>query len=238
MKQLSSSNICQVQSTYNAHQLLPSAKQMLSMLKKYLVLALQTTAPLCAMIHNPHINMLYIEKNTEFIQKEISSYFSPPAILSDFKVDAQHYDRSPTCCGSNQLEKKKPQSSILVDIFGGEQMVNNLTFEIQDYLRTSNEGPKTDVLNYWFSIISIYPLLAAMARCFLAIPATSSPSESVFSQCKTVVGPHHGRISAESIENLLCLKEWYYSMGTLDPMPYNENDQLYYINESLYLNSP
>ncbi|KNZ62002.1 uncharacterized protein VP01_13266g1, partial [Puccinia sorghi] len=57
-----------------------------------------------------------------------------------------------------------------------------------------------------------------MARCFLAIPATSAPSEQVFSQCKTVVGPHCRSLSGESIEHLLCLKEWYYSMRTLDPM--------------------
>ena len=155
---------------------------MLSKLKKYLVLALQKTDSLCAMILNPCIKMAYIEKNSDFIQKEISSDFSPPTILSDFKVEAQNFDRSPARCGSNQLEKKKPQSLIIADIFGGEQVVNDLAFEIQDYLCTSNKGPKTDVLKYWRSKMSIYPSLAAMARCFLAIPATSAPSERVFSQ--------------------------------------------------------
>ena len=115
-------------------------------LKKYLVLALHKTVPLCAMILNPCIKMAYIEKNSDFIRKEISSDSSPPTILSDFKVEAQNFDRSPACCGSNKLEKKKPQSSILADIFGGEQVVNNLAFEIQDYLHTSNEGPETNVL--------------------------------------------------------------------------------------------
>ncbi|KNZ44716.1 uncharacterized protein VP01_889g1 [Puccinia sorghi] len=62
---------------------------------------------------------------------------------------------------------------------GSNQVVNNLAFEIQDYLHTSSEGPKTDLLKYWCSMMSIYPSLAEMVRCFLAINATSAPSESL-----------------------------------------------------------
>ncbi|KNZ61184.1 uncharacterized protein VP01_14404g1, partial [Puccinia sorghi] len=65
-----------------------------------------------------------------------------------------------------------PSNKQILSNFKKYLVVNDLTLKIQDYLRTSNEGPKTDVLNYWGSKMSICPLMAAMARCFLAIPAT------------------------------------------------------------------
>ncbi|KNZ44520.1 uncharacterized protein VP01_907g3 [Puccinia sorghi] len=133
-------------------------------LKKYLVLAFQKTAPLCAMILDPHIN--------------IFSDFSPAAILLDFKVEAQQYDRSPARCGSNQLESK-----------------TELNASGKDYLHTSNEGPKTDVLNYWCSKMSIHPLLAAMESCFLAIPAP------LLSKCSPNARPSLALITQVSQQN-------------------------------------
>ncbi|PLW40458.1 hypothetical protein PCANC_09345 [Puccinia coronata f. sp. avenae] len=54
-----------------------------------------------------------------------------------------------------------------------------------------------------------------MAQCYLAIPATSAPSERVFSKCKAIVGPQRASLSSESIEHLLCLKEWYRTIATI-----------------------
>ncbi|KNZ61931.1 hypothetical protein VP01_1334g2 [Puccinia sorghi] len=121
---------------------------------KYPTLNISKTAPLCAMILNPPIKMAYIEKNSNFIQKKISSDLSSPTISSDF-----------------ELKKRNP--------------------------RAQSSGHLCDVLKYWHSKMSIYPSLAAMTRYFL-----------------TVFGPHCRSLSAESIKNLLCLEQWYYSMGT------------------------
>jgi hypothetical protein len=77
-------------------------------------------------------------------------------------------------------------------------------------LNAKVESSTTDVLEYWHIKTSIYPLLARMARCYLAVSATSAPLEHIFSHCK---------LSPTSIENLLCLKEWYQLVGKLDPAP-------------------
>ncbi|PLW29704.1 hypothetical protein PCANC_20188 [Puccinia coronata f. sp. avenae] len=79
---------------------------------------------------------------------------------------------------------------------GNESSISDLNSEIRDYLNANVEASQTDVLEYWRIKTSIYPLLAGMARCYLAIPATSAPSE----------------------------REWYRTVGTLDPAPYNKTD--------------
>ncbi|KNZ59161.1 uncharacterized protein VP01_1792g5 [Puccinia sorghi] len=49
-----------------------------------------------------------------------------------------------------------------------------------DFIKT----PKTHILEYWRSKTNTYPSPPAMGRCYLAILATSTPSEPVFSSSK------------------------------------------------------
>jgi hypothetical protein len=48
-----------------------------------------------------------------------------------------------------------------------------------------------------------------MAKCFLAVPATSAPLERIFSRSKTIICSQRHSLSSLSIEHLLCIKEWY-----------------------------
>ncbi|KAA1067121.1 hypothetical protein PGTUg99_017221 [Puccinia graminis f. sp. tritici] len=48
-----------------------------------------------------------------------------------------------------------------------------------------------------------------MARRYLAVPATSAASERVFSQGRRIVSWQRSSLEPETIEQLLCLKEWY-----------------------------
>ena len=50
--------------------------------------------------------------------------------------------------------------------------------------------------------------MAVIARDHLAIPATSAPSERVFSQGGDIVTKKRNRLSGERIRELLCLKDW------------------------------
>ncbi|XP_021747193.1 uncharacterized protein LOC110713034 [Chenopodium quinoa] len=62
---------------------------------------------------------------------------------------------------------------------------NRLSMEIDSYLCTPRqptyEGQNYDVLKYWESKISVYPILAVMVKDVLAIPITSVAYESSFS---------------------------------------------------------
>ncbi|PLW14599.1 hypothetical protein PCANC_20414 [Puccinia coronata f. sp. avenae] len=169
--------------------------------------------------------MAYIEKKSQFIKTEINPLFDSATVLSNFKAKASHFDRSPARCNTTKNQNStKIIGNVLADVFNNELSFNNLTAEIKDYLNAKVESSITDILEYWCIKTSIYPSLAGMAQCYLAVPATRAPLEQVFSHCKNIVGPQHGSLSPTSIGNLLCLKEWYQSVGTLDPAPYDKMD--------------
>jgi hypothetical protein len=167
---------------------------------------------------------MYRKKNSSFIQSEILATFDPALALSNFKVTARHFDRSPARCNPTAPQSNKQQCSILADIFDAEHKANDLDTEIWDYLKESNEPQNTVVLDYWRKKTLVYPSLSAMARCYLSIPATSSPCKRVFSRSKSVIGPQRGSVQPKTIEHLLCLKDWYQKIRTLDPTTYEIED--------------
>ncbi|MBW0563225.1 hypothetical protein O181_102940 [Austropuccinia psidii MF-1] len=57
----------------------------------------------------------------------------------------------------------------------------SLELELQRYFSEHPEPKDTDTLGFWRSRGNFFPTLAVMARNGLAIPATSAPSERVFS---------------------------------------------------------
>jgi len=52
-----------------------------------------------------------------------------------------------------------------------------------------------------------------MARDYHAIPATSAPSERVFSMAGNLISKKRTRISSKNVRYVLCLRSW----GILDP---------------------
>ena len=70
---------------------------------------------------------------------------------------------------------------------------------------------------YMQSKVYDFPIITQMARDFQAIPATSAPSERIFSQAGNLVSKIKARIISENIRYVLCLRSW----GLLPP---GEND--------------
>ncbi|KAA1065632.1 hypothetical protein PGT21_005750 [Puccinia graminis f. sp. tritici] len=100
-------------------------------------------------------------------------------------------------------------TSIEADIFGEALIANDLTAEVNQYITEVNKRESCDILAYWSRNNKVYPSLSLMASCCLGIPATSAPSERVFSRSKTIIGSQKHSLSSSSIEHLLCVKEWY-----------------------------
>lgn len=70
------------------------------------------------------------------------------------------------------------------------------------------DKPNTDVLKYWQAKQYQYPIIAQIARDYLAIPATSAASERVFSQGADIVTKKRNRLLPSTIRYLLCLRDW------------------------------
>jgi hypothetical protein len=69
-------------------------------------------------------------------------------------------------------------------------------------------GQATDILEYWAAKQYQYPIVACIARDYLAIPATSAPSERVFSNGADILTKKRNRLSPQTLRYLLCLRDW------------------------------
>ena len=196
-------------------QLIPAADQMIEKLKKYLKSALEKPAPICAMILDPRIKLRHLEKNQSFLRDHQISSLTVDDALRSFKFEARSFDHSPSRMQPTSTSKIKPKktttnlSTIEANIFGDSTVANDLSAEIEQYITEANEKPSINILNYWSQHRKIYPSLSLMAKSYLGIPATSAPSERVFSLSKTIIGSQRHSLSSQSIQQLVCVKDWY-----------------------------
>ena len=85
-------------------------------------------------------------------------------------------------------------------------------------------------LNFYFFIPMTcqvsYPLLALVAKEFLAVQATSAACERLFSEGRRVINYRRSRLTIESVEVLIMLKSWYSNedLGAEDDDSYNSDD--------------
>ena len=63
-----------------------------------------------------------------------------------------------------------------------------------------------------------YPILALMARDFLAIPVSTVSSESAFSCAGSILGKNRTSLSLspETLEALVCAKDWLFGLNDAD----------------------
>ena len=80
--------------------------------------------------------------------------------------------------------------------------------ELEVYCQQPRVPENTDILAGWKANAQQFPTLAKMARDYLSIPATSVPSEQLFSKASLVIRKHRNRLNNESERALLCLNSW------------------------------
>ena len=67
---------------------------------------------------------------------------------------------------------------------------------------------KTEPLKWWKTNESQFPILAQIARDYLAIPATSVLLEQSFSVSKNLITGTRNRLLGKTIKTCMCLKSW------------------------------
>ena len=122
-------------------------------------------------------------------------------------VDAWNDNYKPT----EQDDDVDPSLKKLMDRYGyrGKQC------ELQDYLNVGASPPQRYEKNnqphqlaYWRSQEHRWPNLAVMARDYLAIPATSTPSERCFSNARLVLPYTRNRLLPSKVRQLMLLDSW------------------------------
>ena len=79
--------------------------------------------------------------------------------------------------------------------------------EIERYLKL--DIVCDDVLEFWRSSTDTFPRLASLARVVLAVPATSTPSEQVFSTTGLIVNAKRTTLAPESIGKIQMIHDNY-----------------------------
>ena len=78
--------------------------------------------------------------------------------------------------------------------------------EVEEYLKEDKISFNQCPFNWWLSKKNKYPILAKMARIYLAIPATSTSSERLFSDAGNLLSAKRSRINSELFKRIMFLK--------------------------------
>ena len=83
----------------------------------------------------------------------------------------------------------------------------NMQTELKSYLAQARISLKqSDILTWWSMHEKDFPVLASTARCYLAVRATSAPSEPAFSQAGHLITPKRHNLGKDSIRACMILK--------------------------------
>ncbi|KAL9236751.1 hypothetical protein vseg_011385 [Gypsophila vaccaria] len=85
--------------------------------------------------------------------------------------------------------------------------------ELDKYLDAQNVplSRNFDILIWWKTNGSTYPILQMIARDILSIPSSSVASESAFSTGGRVLSPHRSRLLPSTVEALMCAQNWIWT---------------------------
>jgi len=102
-----------------------------------------------------------------------------------------------------QQPQDDSNSDIELDFLGLTKTKTARRDELEEFVSspTASETP----LLYWKKNCETYPQLAKMARDFLAVPATSAPSERCFSKARSLLPYTRNRLGADKIQEQMLM---------------------------------
>ncbi|MBW0556115.1 hypothetical protein O181_095830 [Austropuccinia psidii MF-1] len=198
---------------YNVAPIEPEASSMTNKLTKYLTLLLKKIPVICASILDPWLKMKFFITHNSTLEdfgtsaKELESIFEREAC----------YHLTSSNESSQLPQPSHEQGSALIDeIYPmAHPEANTVENEIQQYFAEPPEVKTTDVLLFWKSQASMFPTLKKMACKYLAIPATSAPSEQLFSCGHKILTYQFASLSSMHVEQLSCLRDWARQFGPI-----------------------
>lgn len=124
---------------------------------------------------------------------------------------------SKTTCilSSSSIAISDPVSArrnLLMEIFDKPSAAlekSDMDLELEKYLSSTSlvaDDKEDDVLSYWREYQTIFPTIASIARDVLAIPASNTSVERLFSSCKNTVTDKRTKLGAEKLNKLMFLK--------------------------------
>jgi hypothetical protein len=98
------------------------------------------------------------------------------------------------------------EDDVFARMWASNQSSTQLDDEITRYLQCPDEPKATDPLIWWKDHKESYKILSKLAQKYLAIPATSVPSERLFSDARNHISSKRTRLSPDLVDRMLFLK--------------------------------
>jgi len=107
------------------------------------------------------------------------------------------------------LKKTKLNQEAMLSIFKGSTSVNNTDIykEVRNYLVIDEISILDNPLHWWKENVSNFKVLSIIAKDLLAIPATSAPSERIFSKAGNIISTKRSSLASKTIDPLIFLAE-------------------------------
>ena len=86
-------------------------------------------------------------------------------------------------------------------------MKHQVKVKVYAYIANESTSVESDPLDWWKSNETIFPNLAKLAKCYLAVPAISMPTERVFSTAGDIVTATRSTLTSESVDKLVFLEK-------------------------------
>ena len=148
------------------------------------------------------------EKKAE-VKKSISDY------LESVKIPEQKQAEKEEERKTKETEENQKKDEHFWDEFDkeredqvdSEREISVIEIELIRYLEGQLSSRKTDPLLFWKLQEKFFPNLAKAAKKYLSIPATSVPSERVFSKAGEIVSARRSRIKSKNVDMILFLNK-------------------------------
>ena len=173
---------------------------------------------ICAMILDPKFKLSFWKNNNDFIYEHYN--VSSDKATKIFEQAATDFESNLQTHKSKNQETtpvpvEKARSIFASALYQPAPEIDGIQAEIKRYLNEDIKSEGIKILQYWASRKRSFPQLAQMARCYLSIPATSASSERVFSKGRRVLSWQRSSLKPKSVEELLCLKDWFQSFDSI-----------------------
>lgn len=155
---------------------------------------------LLSTILDPRIKLM--DKNTE--KKEILRKKYDEYKETYLPTPNESRSSSPTPSESSVIILDPIYKPKLFSIF--EQNQPRASDEVEEYLKEDMISYNQCPFNWWLSKKDKYPILAKIARIYLAIPAASTSSERLFSDAGNLLSAKRSKMNSELFQRIMFLK--------------------------------
>ena len=186
---------------------MPFSQEIRKKINEYFDDALKKSVYLNATILDPRLKL-----------EPLKHYANFESIKSDFVLAAERYGTKLKIngCNSNKImifffskyTNPEDEDDWISSSLFKKRKVSSTESETLKYLREDVISEDEDPLVYWKRRETSSPFLAEMAKIYLAVPATSTPSERAFSQGRLLLRYSRSRQNSQHIRALICLKSW------------------------------